>query len=355
MAKRKVLTSAKMRQMNAILNKMRKVPRLRMPRAYRHLCALLIFEMCSSLGSAQGPRGDTRPLAVEDLVPNDIPTFPEEKLGEIIGLLSSRQLAAAEQRIEEERRWRPNDATLLTLLGEVRLDQRRYRESLALLETVRKQGGESARLWTLAGLDYVALRHADQAEPMFREAIRLNPDSASAHYYLGRQLYTANRFAEAIEQTQIAVRLSPDLIAAYDNLGLCYWGQQRTEAAEKYFLEAIARAEKLQIKAEWPSLNLATMLLQQGETKAALPHLNRALQIDPDSSPAHFEMGVLLEKEGELSRALEEYAAATKLDRTLAKAHYRAARIYVRLREPDKAAEELDSFRETENANNAKP
>src|SRR5262249_12325301 len=59
-----------------------------------------------------------------------------------------------------------------------------------------------------------------EAVTEYREAIRLRPDDAAAHYGLGNALRDQGRAAEAVAELREAIRLRPDFAEAHCNLGL---------------------------------------------------------------------------------------------------------------------------------------
>ncbi len=264
---------------------------------------------------------------------------------QVNSLMQSRQLTAAETMIVKKLQTRPRDPELITLLAEIRIDQRRYREALHLLQDADDIGGPSAERATFTGLVAVVGGRLDLAEPEFREAIRLNPRYAPAHYYLGRLLYTQNRFNEAIQETKEAISLDPSLVRAYDNLGLCFEAKQQVETAERWYLKAIRWDNLAARPSEWPQLDLASMLIRNGQTKRAKLYVLEALKINPRNAKAHLQMGALLEKTGHLRAALKELLLSVRLDPEQAGAYYRAARIYQRLGNAAQAQREFEAFK----------
>jgi TolB-like protein/Flp pilus assembly protein TadD len=65
--------------------------------------------------------------------------------------------------------------------------------------------------WGYIALGYWAMmeRHTEEAIAAFLRAVSLNPNSAAAHGYLGHVYAFAGRDREAIEHTELAMRLSP--------------------------------------------------------------------------------------------------------------------------------------------------
>ncbi len=121
-----------------------------------------------------------------------------------------------------------------------------------MLGDAERLGGATALRAQLTGLADSASGRLDLAEPQFRAAIQLDPNYAAAHYFLARLLYTRNRFDEAIQESNHAIALSPDLVRAYENLGLCYEGKHNLKEAERWYLEAIRRDQASENKTEWP-------------------------------------------------------------------------------------------------------
>lgn len=90
--------------------------------------------------------------------------------------------------------------------------------------------------------DYV---FPDRIEEMLilTDAIRLQPEDARAHFYLGNLLYDRRRHREAIALWEDAVRLEFGLATAWRNLGLGYYNELRdAERARKAFAKARAVA-----------------------------------------------------------------------------------------------------------------
>ena len=151
-------------------------------------------------------------------------------------LIAHRELDSAEKILVSQMMSKPQDPELITLLAEVRLDQGRAPEALMLLSDAERLGGVTALRAQLTGLADTAAGRLDLAEPQFRSAIELDPNYAAAHYFLARLLYTRNRFDEAIQESKSAIALSPGLVRAYENLGLCYEGKHNMKEAEHWYL-----------------------------------------------------------------------------------------------------------------------
>jgi len=70
----------------------------------------------------------------------------------------------------------------------------------------------------------------------FKEAIRINPDFAEAHYKLGLIYYQLFRIPETVSHLKIAIALKPDYAAAYGHLGLVYANMGDIRLARKQLM-----------------------------------------------------------------------------------------------------------------------
>jgi superkiller protein 3 len=277
-----------------------------------------------------------------------------EKQAQAKQLIDSRQLDSAEKLIVAEMMNAPRDADWITLLAEVRLGQNRTREALNLLGDANQIAGDSSTRFMLISLAMSQAGKMDRAEPPIRSAIRLDPNNATAHYFLARLLYTDNRFDEAIKETQKTIDLSPGFVRAYENMGLCYEGEHRQDEAERWYLKAIDAQSTSPAKSEWPMLDLAILLMNENRDADAKPLLEQALAINPLNTQALVQMGALYETDGENQKALDEYRAAIRSEHAnfqpgLASAYYKAARIARKLGYTEESQQYFKKFNEVHN------
>ena len=272
-------------------------------------------------------------------------------------LIDARQLDSAEKMIVAQLIQSPRDPDWITLLAEVRLGQNRTREALKLIDDANQLDGENAPRAMLASLAYSQAGFMDRAEAPIRTAIRLDPSNATAHYFLGRLLYTDNRFDEAITESKKAIELAPDFVRAYENLGLSYEGRYQRDQAEHWYREAIRHQEAGPQKTEWPLVDLAILLIHENRFDEARPYLVQALEINPNNTQSLVQMGTLLENGGDLKGALDRYRAAIRSDESglqpgRASAYYKAARLCKRLGYADEAALYFRKFNEVHDKRN---
>src|SRR5262249_30788897 len=114
-----------------------------------------------------------------------------------------------------------------------------------------------------------------EAEPAFREALRLKPDYPEAHAFLGSALAKQGKLKEAEEAYREAIRLNPDDAKMYYNLGHLLYAQGRQKPAEEAYREAI----RLNPDYAQPHCNLGQILLDQGRLGESLAAYQRGHEL----------------------------------------------------------------------------
>ncbi len=139
-----------------------------------------------------------------------------------------------------------------------------------------------------------------EAEKEWREAIRIKPDYAEAHYNLGVALDDQGRAAEAEKEYREAIRIKPDYAEAHSCLGALLAAQGRAAEAEKEYREAI------RIKPDFAKghYNLGVALGAQGRPAEAEKEYREAIRIEPDYAEAHCNLGLVLIGKGQFAEAL---------------------------------------------------
>jgi tetratricopeptide (TPR) repeat protein len=227
-----------------------------------------------------------------------------------------------------------------------------------------------------------------KADPLaeLREAIRLNPNHADAHFTLGVELYTSGDLAGGIVELREAVRLKPHhadaryhlarallkqrdaltliektrgagsrepvLAEAYVDLGKSLIAAGNFPGAVRELREAVrlepsfveAHASlgfalfnmgdidsaieeyqtvlRLQPEAGQARLNLATALMAKHDWAAARVELQEALRRQPDLALAQYNLGIVGYTMGDIAGAIEAYRKALRINATYAEAHY---------------------------------
>ena len=164
-----------------------------------------------------------------------------------------------------------------------------------------------------AGVDHVALGRPQEAVANFEQALRIKPDYAQAHDYLGcALLYNPDRLPEAIAQFQAALQIDPGLAEAHNNLGTALMD------TPGHLADAIAQfqaALRLDPDDESTHYNLGTAFRRvPGRLPEAMAQFAAAVRINPGDAEAHNNLGSILAQLGRLPEAIEQYEQALQLN-----------------------------------------
>lgn len=149
---------------------------------------------------------------------------------------------------------------------------------------------ESARAHQLLGESYQAQDGAPEAEAEFKAAAEANPRSVEALVALGDLTRTKSRFDEALSYYSRAAEIAPRSYDALYGLGVCH--------------------------------------SYRGQQALAVESFKKALLLDPRSAPAHLALGLSLLQTGQAEAAVAELQAATGLEPRMRQAYYQLGRAY---------------------------
>jgi VWFA-related protein len=113
------------------------------------------------------------------------------------------------------------------------------------------------------------------AIPVFRQALRLNPQLPSARFNLANALFATGNTTDAEVELREVLRLDPESGVAHNFLGI--------------------------------------ILAKRGDVAGAIAEFRASLQFQPKASTVHFNLAQSLEKSGDRKAALDEYRTASEL------------------------------------------
>ena len=148
-----------------------------------------------------------------------------------------------------------------------------------------------------------------QAQQLYRQALRADPDNADALSRLGAACLMLGQFSEAATNFQQALRLRPHQAEGHKNLGIALARQGNLAEAVASFQEAL----RLKPDLADVQLNLGNALREQGRLDEAVARYQQALRLEPDSPEAHHNLGIALERQGRPDEAVTCYQQALRL------------------------------------------
>jgi len=161
-----------------------------------------------------------------------------------------------------------------------------------------------------AGQMLVRQGRLEGAAALFRRALALDPDLATAHEGLGRVLAAQGRSMEAISVLEEATRLAPGLANGWNNLGQAYRATGRLEDA----LAAYRRALGAGVGTGVIHRNMAATLLKLGRLQEALQEATRSTRASPGDALGWAQLGEIEAAMGHSELAREAYGKALSLD-----------------------------------------
>ena len=209
------------------------------------------------------------------------------------------------------------------------------------------------------------------AEASFQQALRQNPDSAEAAYGLGsvylnqektakaRQTFAQaiklpssypgtlpnawnnlgllatreGKYAEAIQNFQEALQLSPDHLVALTNLGNAYRQQKQWEEARK----TLERATVIDPQDPEANYGLGMVYAQLNDSDRAYHYLQKALKFRPAYPEALNNLGVLYLRTQRRDQAIASFEECMRVAPAFDQSYLNLARVYALEGAPDKA------------------
>lgn len=166
--------------------------------------------------------------------------------------------------------------------------------------------------WRQAVAAVIALHRQgrlDDAEPLYRQLLRVLPDDPDLTHFYGVLLHQRQRGDEALRLVRRSIELDPAVASWHNNLGnMLLDRQQPLEAAQAYQRCLALEPGNVEVRN-----NLGCLLRQCGETDAAEALLREAIALAPDFCDAHSSLAVLLAGRGRMDEALDAGARALEL------------------------------------------
>ncbi|MCY4662915.1 MAG: tetratricopeptide repeat protein [Acidobacteria bacterium] len=161
---------------------------------------------------------------------------------------------------------------------------------------------------------YMEVGQVALAEEELREAIRMAPDFADAHYNLGSVLQAQGSVRQAIGAYRRAISIDPAYSEAHNNLGALLDTSGDRENALAHYRLAVQFGPR-EAAAHY-NLGIALMARRQPDEPVteAVEAFRQAVALDPDYPEAHASLGAALLVEGEPQESIAAYERAIALD-----------------------------------------
>ncbi|MCP4253439.1 MAG: tetratricopeptide repeat protein [Candidatus Scalindua sp.] len=211
------------------------------------------------------------------------------------------------------------------------------------------------------GENYLKNGQHNYAIDAFKNAVKLNPSSAEAHFNLGRALKRKGVDEQAKSEFSISHRLNPGKYNEYvkkyrekidyDVAGTKNYSELGSAYAEKGMIDDAINAYKKSIEIEPDNARvhygLGTLYAMKGKYSDAADEFWMAVEINPKMSEAHYNLGLSYFRQGMFDKAITEYQATLKLlperqKKKRAGVHYKLGMAYEGNKVFDDAMHELE-------------
>ena len=264
--------------------------------------------------------------------------------------MRTKQYQQADSLLESLVPGNPSPGQLYSRMGKLYFDHDEWARAQHYFEKSLALHDDNDQAHLLLGLADRELSQPGQAEKEFMKAASLNPQSDVNAYFAGQQLLLDMQFEAALPYLYEAVKLNPRNASAYRAIGMTQVHLGNYPLAESYYRKAIGALEGSNSADPAAYLDLAFILMlghDPAKIEEALKMGRRAVELQPDSSDAHYLIGKALMKLGRVKEAVPELEFAAKHNPQDSKAHFQLALAYESLGEKDKAAAERQALAKT--------
>ncbi|MGA1796888.1 MAG: tetratricopeptide repeat protein [bacterium] len=222
------------------------------------------------------------------------------------------------------------------------------------------------------GVSYIYLGLYDRARREFQTILSVNPDNASALFYLASIEEKSGNLDEAERTFRRLLAVSPNYLDVHNHLGVIYHKKGDPDKALEEFELALAQAEYAEvyynlsvvhrqkgdldksIHAAQRSLaldpryvdalnQLGQLSLDRKNYDEAAGFLRKAIELDPNHLQAHNNLGVLFHRLGRGDDALREFEKSLSIDPNSAEAHNNRGSIFMEKGLYNQAEEEFSA------------
>ncbi|MGA1840177.1 MAG: tetratricopeptide repeat protein [bacterium] len=220
------------------------------------------------------------------------------------------------------------------------------------------------------GVSYIYLGFYDRARKEFQKILEINPENASALFYLASIEERTGNLEEAERIFKRLLTISPDYLDVHNHLGVIYHKKgdldmalrefelalEQAEYSEVYYnLSVVSRLKGQQdkaVKAAHMAIELdpnyadainqlGQLAFDKGAPEEASKYFLRALRIEPKHLEASNNLGVLYHSQGREEEAIKAFRHALSIDPNRGEAYNNLGSIYLSMGLYDQAEEEF--------------
>ncbi len=140
----------------------------------------------------------------------------------------------------------------------------RRKKAFALFKAAKEKTPERAEIWVAISVCYAESGQYSHSEKAIKQALRIRPDDAAGHNYLGVVLVRQGRYEEGLDHFLEATGIDPGYAEAHNNMGVVYDKLDRLQESYRHFSAAVTtRPDYAQAHFNWGKALARSMLLQK--------------------------------------------------------------------------------------------
>jgi tetratricopeptide (TPR) repeat protein len=229
-------------------------------------------------------------------------------------------------------------------LGYTRFAQKRIGESIQALAKSLQINVQNAEAHKILGRDLMIIGRYDAARTEFEQGIRYNPQSAETYFNLGKLFSIQDSWPSARKQFEAALRIDPEYMESWDALGFAQEALGDDAGAIASYEKAVAISDARKGNFVSPQVNLAAHYIRKGDPAKASEYARSALELDPKSDGAWFQMAKISEAQGQLNESADALNKAISINPRASSYYYVLANVYRRLGKTEESRKALESF-----------
>ena len=178
----------------------------------------------------------------------------------------------------------------------------------------------------IMALEHHRAGRVSQAEFIYHQILRLEPNHSDALHLLGVMAHQAGKNEIAVDLICKAINSNPAIPVFFCNLGVVYKDQGKFEQAISAFQKALA----IDPNFAFAHFSKGVVHKELKALKDAIASYRKAVLLKPDYAEAHYNLGVACDEQGNFAEAMSSYNEAISCKPDFVQAHFSAGLVHQR-------------------------
>lgn len=322
-------------------------------KAFRQALALdpRSVELLNNLALSVARQG--RLKAAIDLYKRALQVKPGDPITErnlAVTYFSARRYKDAAPLLEDFAKKTPN-FQLLYLTGLDLFALNEYKASASYLERASRLRPNDLSVLDVLGRAYWRVKNYSGVIKAFDRIMTVNPHSPEAHFMLGLAYDIAYREKDATRQFEAVLAEDPNYPGVHRSLGIIDWREHRISAAKEQFHKELIHHPNDPIS----NYMLGQILRKEQHPAEALPYLQEAVKVNPSYRDALFQLGQCYLALKKPAKAVVPLEQAVHVDPKYAETHFILGKAYSLLGRKAEAARQWAITRRIQQKRNIQP